>query len=188
MEKKTRNLVILATIIIASLLLGSMIIPAQPGGGDSLFDELLERLMGVEDEVEELSDDVLVLETSLDLLDRIHELELRIAVLETSDCEESNGFSEPGYDSDWQTISAGSSEFITHNLGTTELFVYLVGKDNDVTVHQDYLGMELWFEEGPHLHGIQWATNGENEVVVSRLSDDNTWDEFRILIWELPPP
>jgi len=81
MERNTKKVVILASIILVSFIFGSIVTAVGPDDA-SFLEEVWNAIFGIEEEVDEISDDVIVLQTNLDLLERIHELETRIAILE----------------------------------------------------------------------------------------------------------
>jgi hypothetical protein len=200
MNKNRKHYIILTSIILVSLLLVSMVIPAQPGDGDSIFDEIVARLTGVESDVDDLSEDVLVLQTELDLLERIdelleriHELETKVTVLETCGCEEeANGFPEPDYDSGWFDITEGTAVTKNHGLGTDELFVYVFGRAEGETItytHQVKYGGDYRYDIASGVNepaGLYWLSM-EDEIQIFRYADDVDWMQARILIWTLPP-
>ena len=100
------------------------------------------------------------------------------------------GIMSPDYDSGWVSLNINAFTFFEHNLGTKDIFVYLLGKNieaSGVVTHQLYFGGS---EMAGYYKGVRWSTSSENsnEVSVYRLWDDLLWDEARVLIWKLPPP
>jgi hypothetical protein len=100
------------------------------------------------------------------------------------------GFGAPDYDSGWVTLTTQETEYFAHNLGTTEnLFVYLYGRAmwmGQWLYHQDYLGTDSFLSgEEYSWVGASWFTVNENEVGVLRGHDDVSWEQCRILIWEI---
>ena len=81
MGRMTKKGVILASIILASFVFGSIVTAVGPDDA-SFLQDLWNAIFGIEEEIDEISDDVIVLKTSLDLLERKHDLETRIAILE----------------------------------------------------------------------------------------------------------
>jgi hypothetical protein len=121
--------------------------------------------------------------------------------LETLESLSSVGFNTPDYDSNWVPIDQGESVEVNHNLGSTNLFVYLVGEYDDNYTHQyAYGGNEEHYTEvetipGEFYYGTVekvgtlgawWRTDGQDRVIVTRPSHDDHWQEFRVLIWRLP--
>jgi len=64
----------------------------------------------------------------------------------------------------------------THNLGTFDIFVYLVGRIADVSGTYGYHQMDL-------CSGVYWTTDNENGISMYRSSI--YWEEYRVLIWVL---
>ena len=101
-----------------------------------------------------------------------------------------SGILSPDFDSGWVTIpdisSGADIVHIEHNLGTNELFVYMIGKDNFGITHQQDLGGNVW---AGHEVGAWWAAGGENVISVWRAAEDDpwgSWREVRVLLWILP--
>jgi len=95
------------------------------------------------------------------------------------------GFGAPDYDSGWLPISPGGWLDLTHNLGTTELFVYMIGKSHFTeNIHQMYLGLETYYNPGLEERGAWWLVNDWNEIRVIRGAEDSgTWANVRVYIW-----
>jgi len=121
--------------------------------------------------------------------------------LETLESLSEVGFTSPDYDSYWITIDQGGSVEVNHNLGTTNLLVYLIGEYDDNYTHQyAYGGNEERYIEyeiipGEFYYnaverygtlGAWWRTDGQDKIIVSRPGHDDHWHEFRVLIWRLP--
>lgn len=92
------------------------------------------------------------------------------------------GFGAPDYDSWWQPINPGDYLTLTHNLGTTGLFVYVIGKDSQGDVHQVYYGVNTHYNPNRLEYGVHWWLRG-NDIWISRMSDDVAWDEVRVCLW-----
>jgi len=104
-------------------------------------------------------------------------------------------FGAPDYDSGWIPIEPGSSEMVTHNLGTNELFVYMIGRypvwlpDPDIwthVVHQIGIGTD---SDGDDQTGVAWwlyDDADDDTMWVMRKGDDADWLEFRVYIWIIP--
>lgn len=198
MEKNMKNYTVLAALIIASFLLGNIMTTAAAPGDSNLLEDVWNYIFGIEEDVEELSDNVLVIESNLDLLERIHELEIRIAVLEN--CAEDygssseSGFPAPDYDSGWSSLTSGEDLTIVHNLGTLEYLVYfMVTEDEpaDVTpftpssFHNFGTGgafIEDYVIDEMYDAGTYWRAT-ENTVVIHRYPDDVVSNYGRVMIW-----
>lgn len=106
----------------------------------------------------------------------------------------------PDYDSGWMRIDMNERLVLTHNLNTTNILVYLIGKqimgaDTPLLIHQLYYG---WGYD-PTLHSYMGATwyipfpdafpvsgDPENQIVIYRAPWDGYWHEVRALIWKIP--
>ena len=204
MEKKTKTIVILASLILTSFFLGST--TAAPENSN-LLEDVWDAIDGIEEEVEIISDDVLVLETNLDLLERIHELEIRLAVLENCDTNGgSNGvsrFPSPDYDSGWHKLtpsSTGSEDLIlVHNLDTIDYIVNFVVTDEEPgdldpfmpsSFHNFGTGgafIEDYVIEQMTDAGTYWRAS-KNTIKIHRYPDDVVSVYARVMLWKLPPP
>ncbi|UCE29662.1 MAG: hypothetical protein JSV85_02800 [Candidatus Bathyarchaeota archaeon] len=113
------------------------------------------------------------------LWDAFNGLESRIEALENQSLP--LGFmGAPAYDSGWQAITADTYLTLTHNLGTKELFVYMLGKDVVGTIGTMFYGSDL---ENGTWRGAYFRINAENTIDIRRLADDAVWLEVRVYIW-----
>lgn len=99
----------------------------------------------------------------------------------------STGLGAPDYDSGWQSLSSGQQLYLMHNLNTTELIVYLVGRyeSGDMWLHQYSFGSQL------AQHGAWWAASNTTIIVYRAMHDYTSfqpWNYVRIMIWEIPQP
>jgi len=100
------------------------------------------------------------------------------------------GLGPPDYDSGWRPLSMGQQLYLTHNLNTTELIVYLVGRyDSGYTwMHQYSFGSQL---DGGAQHGAWWATCNTYIIIYRGLHDHTSfqpWNYVRAIIWKIPEP
>jgi len=104
------------------------------------------------------------------------------------------GILEPDYDSGWVKREGLLEIEFEHNLGTSDIFVYIIAKwyrewdgSGGPMVHQFYYG-GYWrgIMQGEQ-EGFHWTTYTEdpNSISVTVL-DTTRHDEFRVLIWRLP--
>jgi hypothetical protein len=97
-------------------------------------------------------------------------------------------FGEPDFDSGWQSIEENTELILNHNVNTTDVFVYIIGKNEDLQTHQIFYGGDKLINENFRtLDGIYWYSN-ENSIYVKRLMTDINWIMIRIVIWKLPAP
>jgi hypothetical protein len=92
------------------------------------------------------------------------------------------GFGEPDYDSGWMDIAAGDSMSFTHGLGTTNVHVYVVGRNADGLIHQMDYGFTI---AGSARYGLAWLSLDSNSIWVTRGPDDENWVQVRMMIWRL---
>jgi hypothetical protein len=105
----------------------------------------------------------------------------------------STGLRAPDYDSGWGSWPAGN--YFTHNLNTTDLLVYFVGRYNSDgynVAHQYSYGSQWDPRYGESELGAWWATSNTT-IVLFRGSHDFAsspypWDYVRVLIWKIPQP
>lgn len=155
------------------------------------FQQMWTRIDIVEDKV-----------ATIQFMEKIAELEARIVVLEAGggtqgppgpkgEKGDTGSFGAPDYDSGWLVITDPlGKEIFEHNLDTTDLFVYMIGKDTLSSVHQWYYGGNLdyiFLSEEHYYDGAAWSTLNSNTVEVFKFPDDGDWYEVRVLIWQLPP-
>jgi hypothetical protein len=88
------------------------------------------------------------------------------------------------YDSFWYPISKGGYRIFPHNLGTTNVLVYMIGYDSETgAIHQkDYGG-----EKSPgYTWGCWWTDLTATDIRVERGGSDDNWDYVRLIIWKIP--
>jgi hypothetical protein len=93
---------------------------------------------------------------------------------------------KPDADSDWMNITAGNEVIFTHNLSTTNVLVYMIGKYSDSAspyIHQIDYGGEL---SGGSRWGVWWCDLTETTIRVKRNAQDMQWNWVRILVWKIP--
>ena len=92
----------------------------------------------------------------------------------------------PDYDSNWVIIDVGEKRVFYHNLGSFDLFVYIVGRSTPqpYVYHQYYFGgIKLRTDR---MYGIYWRQYEESSLEVFRFDHDDYWEEVRVRIWLLP--
>ena len=93
-----------------------------------------------------------------------------------------SGFGAPEFDSGWQNIDPGESVSIAHGLNTKDdLFVYMIGRNNEETTNQLYYGLSYLLELEA---GTGWTLDDTN-VHVHRGGIDVHWEEVRVYIWRI---
>lgn len=102
------------------------------------------------------------------------------------------GLGPPDYDSGWRSIPVGQELYLTHNLNTTELFVYFIGRqvwDGNDVMHQHCFGGDTVHLE-PSERGAFWNAPTNKTIQLYRGGSDTSdffhWDYVRVLIWKIP--
>jgi len=179
----------------------------------SEMERLDAKIVDLQGQIEVLQSDIGTLQTRIDSLDasllRLEAyLETRIITVETSlielqskmdtleaDVEELEnqsippGFvSAPAYDSGWLSIEQGEELFLTHNLNTTEVYVYMIGKSDVYGVHQQSYGGN---EVDGRWRSARWYTSATC-ISVYRFEYDTDavcqWNYVRVMIWIIQEP
>ena len=90
----------------------------------------------------------------------------------------------PEYDSGWYTINQGQSIVLNHNLGTTNVIVYMIGNDTDSTryVQQIGFGGDSYFGGAG---GAYWYELTSTTIKTTRAANDNDWHQMRVFIWKI---
>ena len=100
----------------------------------------------------------------------------------------------PAFDSGWVsnwTIEGPTLDLdeinLTHGLNTTELFVYVIGRFENGSIHQFAYGGVIGFAD----LGVFWLLT-ENEILIFRFPDSGNgelaWLEVRVMIWKITQP
>jgi hypothetical protein len=141
---------------------------------------------------EEISDYADVIRLVLDQVEKIHDLETRIAVLETCGSECKHNFPPPDYDSGWVDIGLNYDYPFHHNLDTMDYLVYIMNNDEEVRdqFHNYAAGGEAFVRNGELLDmGTHWKAT-KNTLYVYRSIDDSraylASDYVRVLLWKIP--
>ena len=101
--------------------------------------------------------------------------------------KEYHGFPRPDYDSGWRSISTGETLNLTHNLGTTELLVYIIGNDSTGDDPVDGINQKFHGGSAAPYYGIYWRDLDNTTIKVNRGVHDLYWDEVRVMIWKIEP-
>jgi hypothetical protein len=196
MERNTKKVVVLASIIIISFFFGSIVTAVGPDDA-SFLEELWNAIFGIEEKVDEISADVIVIQSNLELLERIHELEIRIAVLENCGPDINGQFPSPSYDSGWHPLTVGEHLILPHNLDTTDYFVYFVVTEEEPsdidpfvpsTFHNFGTGGAFnddWVVDIQSDLGTYWKGT-KNTIDVFRYYDDTVCNYARVMLWIIP--
>jgi hypothetical protein len=94
------------------------------------------------------------------------------------------GLGNPDYDSGWVSLT-GYANWFTHNLQTTRLLVYIMGKGSDGTIHQISYGGDVG---GGGNNGVFWSALDETKLAVCRVPGDTVWVQARVMIWKISQP
>ena len=125
----------------------------------------------------------------------INKTELLLDLLERVEALENQSLPEgfitaPAYDSGWVEMDPGPL-WLTHNLNTRELFIYVLGReDDDSKIHQRYYGGAHWYDsvyEQNDAFGLYWYPQTENTFYLYRFGDDFCWRQVRVMLWKIQP-
>jgi hypothetical protein len=195
MNTDEKKKVVTTTIIIGSFLLGSLLTNAVTDRNVSSIHpaysqaSIWSRLFGnvQQDEITEYAD---VIRLVLDQIEKIHELETRITVLETCGNECEKAFPPPDYDSGWLLLPKGEHLILEHNLNTMDYFVYLIHMDDESpnTFNNFGSGGAFPFEDllGRTLSLGTMYEAEKNSIDVYRYYDGVLTDFIRVMIWKIP--
>jgi hypothetical protein len=104
------------------------------------------------------------------------------------------GILTPDYDSGWVATNGTIVNKFNHNLGTSDVFVYILSKwyrdwegSGGPMVHQFFYGGDK-HGDPERTQGFYWDcyTENPNNIEVSQYGERA--DELRVLIWKLPEP
>jgi outer membrane murein-binding lipoprotein Lpp len=119
-------------------------------------------------------------------------LNQKIEVLETrvNGLEKGGFLGTPAYDSGWVKIEPQQTVALTHDLNTTEVIVYMIGRNSATgyKIHQTFYGGAQTPNGIDTIRGAYWYYLDEMTLRIHRLRNDIFWDEVRILIWKLQKP
>ena len=103
------------------------------------------------------------------------------------------GILNPDYDSGWVERADRIFVEFNHNLGTSDIFVYILVKwyrdwegSGGPMVHQFYYGGDS-YGDPQRTQGFYWDCYTEDPNSIHVSCYDRT-DEIRVLIWKLPEP
>ncbi len=102
------------------------------------------------------------------------------------------GILNPDYDSGWVERDGRLVVEFTHNLNTSDVFVYVIAKwyrdwdgSGGPMVHQFYYGGDEYGDSG-ETQGFYWDTYTEDPNSIRVEIFGGRADELRVLIWKLP--
>ncbi len=196
MKTNEKQIVVMAIVIIASFLCGSLVTAtvtnkyAYPVSSAQVQASFWSRLFGraQADEITEIAD---IIRLVLDQIEKIHDLETRITVLEKCGPECEHKFPPPDYDSGWHPIDQNEHLTLQHNLDTMDYFVYLMKKDEDSFTEFHNFGSggafpdDFLLTETSYSLGTMWKAS-KNSIEIYRYPDDMTSDYVRIMLWKIP--
>lgn len=102
------------------------------------------------------------------------------------------GILSPDYDSGWELVDGRIVVEFEHNLGTSDVFVYVLAKwyrdwegSGGPMVHQFFYGGDTYLDTG-QTQGFYWDCYTENPNMIQVSQYGGRADELRVLIWRLP--
>lgn len=184
MKIKVHNLLVI--ILIASVIASTIVITSSQVGSTLPYDPWrdinddgkidIKDVADVAARYGTLGDPINKTELLLELLDKVQALENQTLP---------QGFlTPPAYDSGWFSIPAGSSTILTHNIGTVEVFVHMIGYDSEHKIHQinygGYTTMVDTLRYGAHFYALTNET-----ITVHHYTEDPYWEQIRVKIWKI---
>ena len=88
---------------------------------------------------------------------------------------------DPDYDSGWFAIAVNGTVTKTHNLGTLDVLVQIMGKTSggDITIR--FFG---GWAGTASVQGGWWQTLTTTQISARRHSNDLQWPNFRFMLWK----
>lgn len=172
-----KQLLIIISVAVASFLIGTMFSTNYLAMGGGKPNPIWEAIYDLQARVNILTNTVTEQQA------QISELQSQIDILNATK------LGTPDYDSGWILMTRGEVITLNHNLGTTELLVYFVGKyDADGTIHQ-------WMYGGGYddNQGAVWFGLTNNQIKIERFIGDvrvpeGQWSQGRVMLWKIPTP
>ena len=93
------------------------------------------------------------------------------------------GFGTPDYDSGWRSIAPGETLTLAHVLKTTNVYVYVVGKNAAGLIHQLDYGWIYAGGIGTAKYGLAWHSLDGDLIKLTRATEDENWVQVRVMIW-----
>lgn len=176
---RKKQVVAIVSIVVVSFLIGTSM--ATDGGNP--FDKMWEAISGLQSETSELRTDYNnLMDDFTELKNNLTELTLQYEELKENVTLALSR--APDYDSGWMDVSEGEIITLTHDLGTTELFVYMLGQGGGLEIHQHHYGGTCPAGN----RGLRWYHLTENTIQVERSGNDERWEQFHIMIWKIQEP
>jgi hypothetical protein len=153
------------------------------------YPELLARLdslnntnIELQSRVDNLTASLMETQTKLDnlnatLTQQISDVEAELDVLNATK------LGKPYFDSGWTEVILGDT-LVPHTCNTTNVIVYMIGKQTGGTAHQkDYGG---WQRSDSTWYGAYWYDLTETHIRVHRHGNDGDWQWVRVFMWKIP--
>jgi hypothetical protein len=147
------------------------------------YTALLTQIASLQTQLDSQNDTLSLLHTWLDAnVTKIAELQDSLMILNATK------LGAPDYDSEWVVMPAGASSIFTHNLSTTNVLVYLLGKKNGISpyIHQKEYG-GLMNTLGSQI-GVYWYDLTATTLTVYRHAQGPSWNYVRVMVWKIPEP
>jgi hypothetical protein len=118
------------------------------------------------------------------LLDDVDELRGRVEALEN----QTGWLPAPAYDSGWVSLTPASWLTLEHELGTTEVLVYMTANTSlgDYGLNQAFYGGFFW--NMTFNHGALWCKLNNNNISLIRYQGDYHWEQVRVRMWRIQEP
>jgi hypothetical protein len=144
------------------------------------------ELLAEQDEIDSLNSSRSQCQSSIDSLNatltsEINNLQSELSSLNTTILTK---LGWPDYDSGYVQINQSQSIILTHNLGTTDVLVYMVGDypSGVPYIHQHDYGGEA---NGLNTYGAYWSELTTTTIKITRNAQDANWPYVRVMIWKV---
>jgi prefoldin subunit 5 len=167
----------------------------------SNIETLNSSLMTLQSQIENLNTNYKTLIDNLNasllvLQSQVEELNATATRLESSNAElndllvimNATKLGKPDADSGWMPIQAGTTHYIVydHNLNTTNVLVYLIGKYSDTSapyIHPFGFGGDNYANG---VFGASWSDLTSSSIKLTRFNQDPNWVYIRVIMWKIP--
>ncbi|MCW3985229.1 MAG: hypothetical protein NWE91_02315 [Candidatus Bathyarchaeota archaeon] len=120
-----------------------------------------------------------------ELQSHVNDLQDKVEALEN----QSGWMVAPAFDSGWISINPDERYFFWHSLNTTNVLVYVIGKNGSGFIHQWRIGMDYdSYGIGSADYGLFWSRLDSNVISVLRGRSDTQWAQVKVMIWKISEP
>jgi prefoldin subunit 5 len=169
----------------------------QIDGLNLKIDQLNATIVDLNSKISALEGNYSTLLDRLDAYDSmLNEMNATITQLQNSNAElydlldimNATKMGKPDADSGWMNIPADMTHYLVynHNLNTTEVLVYMIGKYSNTTspyIHQYGFGADNY---ASGVFGAAWSDLTSTSIKLTRFNQDTNWVNIRVMLWKIP--